>query len=88
MDTTNPNESGIKSDETAKNIEDKSNDDLDNIENDVEKVEITENMADVTNHNGQNKGDKNEDPESGRKTPSNLTAQGYFDLKFYHSRLW
>lgn len=29
-------------------------------------------------------------PEShvGRKTPSHLTEQGFFDLKFYHNKLW
>ncbi|KAG5885153.1 hypothetical protein JTB14_037602 [Gonioctena quinquepunctata] len=35
-----------------------------------------------------------EDPPSSelenpaRKTPSHLTEQGYFDLKFYHNKLW
>lgn len=24
----------------------------------------------------------------GRKTPSHLTDQGFFDLKFYHNKLW
>lgn len=31
------------------------------------------------------------DPEensAGRKTPSHLTEQGFFDLKFYHNKLW
>lgn len=29
-----------------------------------------------------------EDGPSPRKTPSHLTEQGYFDLKFYHNKLW
>lgn len=27
-------------------------------------------------------------PQSARKTPSHLTDQGFFDLKFYHNKLW
>lgn len=26
--------------------------------------------------------------ETTRKTPSHLTEQGFFDLKFYHNKLW
>lgn len=56
----------------------------------VEEVIIVEKtVEDVTNSNVMV--DEEVDgngQEVGRKTPSNLTAQGYVDLKFYHSRLW
>lgn len=29
-----------------------------------------------------------EENSVGRKTPSHLTEQGFFDLKFYHNKLW
>ncbi|KAF5296563.1 hypothetical protein FQA39_LY12481 [Lamprigera yunnana] len=29
-----------------------------------------------------------DDSSTSRKSPGSLTAQGFFDLKFYHSRLW
>lgn len=56
----------------------------------VEEVIIVEKIVeDVANSNvmAEDEVDGN-GQEMGRKTPSNLTAQGYVDLKFYHSRLW
>lgn len=31
---------------------------------------------------------KGEDKSPSKKTPSHLTEQGFFDLKFYHNKLW
>ncbi|EFA00356.2 alpha-tubulin N-acetyltransferase isoform X4 [Tribolium castaneum] len=66
-------------------------------ENDVEsevleEVEIIENLtiengADVVD----TKNEKIATPEAktpGKRTPSHLTEQGFFDLKFYHNKLW
>ncbi|KAK9891423.1 hypothetical protein WA026_014660 [Henosepilachna vigintioctopunctata] len=44
------------------------------IEPEIQKLEIT--------------GDMSPSPGSGKKTPRHLTEQGYFDLKFYHNKLW
>lgn len=62
-------------------------DELNNIENDIEKIEIS---ADLTERRpSHHENDENDDADSERnKSPNALTAQGFFDLKFYHSRLW
>lgn len=31
---------------------------------------------------------KGEEKSPSKKTPSHLTEQGFFDLKFYHNKLW
>jgi hypothetical protein len=74
--------------------EDKKNDDVESEvppketeidEEAIEKLEISQNGADV-----ENKEEKTETPDKtpGKKTPSHLTEQGFFDLKFYHNKLW
>lgn len=45
-------------------------------------------VEDLINSNAPDEGAEQQGGDAGRKTPSNLTSQGYVDLKFYHSRLW
>lgn len=52
-----------------------------NLTNDAKQVNIdTENVLHIEPDEG--------DPSSSSKAPSHLTEQGYFDLKFYHNKLW
>ncbi|KAK9752324.1 hypothetical protein QE152_g4284 [Popillia japonica] len=50
---------------------------------DIKKLSIAQNQATPTSKTP-DKGDG----DGSRKTPSHLTEQGFFDLKFYHNKLW
>lgn len=80
----------IKSEVQPEEAEKKSKDELDNIENDVEKIEIAKSVPQSQAANSSTKDSVNgsDDSDSRSKSPNPLTAQGFFDLKFYHSRLW
>lgn len=75
------------------NNEDEANDVKCEEELDEEIVRIEANMERI--HFGHDeKGAKDvehlsePDKAAGKKTPSHLTEQGFFDLKFYHNKLW
>lgn len=51
----------------------------DDLEPELEKLRINEDLAPPSDSS---------DKDSGKKTPRHLTEQGYFDLKFYHNKLW
>jgi len=79
--------SDIQSEAQSNNLK-KHDDELDNIENDVEKIEIAESFPELNAaNNAENNERDNKDTERS-KSPKPLTTQGYLDLKFYHSRLW
>lgn len=50
---------------------------------DIKKLAVAQNQATPTSKTP-DKGDG----DAARKTPSHLTEQGFFDLKFYHNKLW
>lgn len=50
----------------------------DDIEPELQKLTINENFT----------APPASSDDSGKKTPRHLTDQGYFDLKFYHNKLW
>ncbi|KAJ3661187.1 hypothetical protein Zmor_005596 [Zophobas morio] len=52
----------------------------------IEKLTISENGADVEHKDENIPTPENKSP--GKRTPSHLTEQGFFDLKFYHNKLW
>lgn len=50
---------------------------------DIKKLSVAEDEAAPTS-----KTPDRGDGDTPRKTPSHLTEQGFFDLKFYHNKLW
>ncbi|XP_056634865.1 alpha-tubulin N-acetyltransferase-like isoform X2 [Diorhabda sublineata] len=91
-----PEESIKKEDEQIeeKELEDLGNgpspieDVLDSLEMGIEKLELGSVEKSKVKGTTENFLYGDEDGPSPRKTPSHLTEQGYFDLKFYHNKLW
>jgi len=55
----------------------------------VEKIEIAESVPQLKAANPAENNEHSNDTDTDRsKSPNPLTAQGFYDLKFYHSRLW
>lgn len=52
----------------------------------IENLINSENGADVVDNKEKIASPENKTP--GKRTPSHLTEQGFFDLKFYHNKLW
>lgn len=83
-----PNEEPIE--ETTNDINTKEKavleEQIEEVQNEIDSIKLNgqpkEISADVTSETAV------EDEKLGRKTPSHLTEQGYFDLKFYHNKLW
>lgn len=62
------------------------NNGLDEIKTDLENIKLDEavhKLAEAIEEVSKCEADIME-----RKTPSHLTDQGFFDLKFYHNKLW
>ncbi|XP_018571525.1 alpha-tubulin N-acetyltransferase isoform X2 [Anoplophora glabripennis] len=67
-------------DKDCKNLED--NVELTDIQNNLKAVKINEDAI------AENLPSSEADNAASTKTPSHLTNQGYFDIKFYHNKLW
>lgn len=76
-------QSDENNDDETNNVkcEEPEEDEIINIETNVEKINIS-------TENDQPPPNDEPDKTTGKKTPSHLTEQGFFDLKFYHNKLW
>lgn len=70
----------VSNDKDFKNLED--NIELTDIHNNLKAVKINEGVT------SDNLPSSEEDNVGSTKPPSHLTNQGYFDIKFYHNKLW